>query len=137
MNKKYAIFLGILGLVLFFHRQGWAAKWEFLNRYDYGDGWSTMQYYDSKSIVRTNEVSIRVWIRQNNEKTAKDPSEDLPSYQKLIEMNCSSGEIEYLRILTHLKDGDYEEDRQGELDYLVPDTSIKTIQEVLCQKEMK
>jgi hypothetical protein len=135
MKRKYGVILGIVGFILFFFSEGWGANWELLNKYDYGDGWSTKQYYDSKSIVRTNEGNIRVWIRQNDEKVKDDPFEDLPSYKKLIEMNCSTSEVRYLRVLTNLKDGDYEEESQGELNYMVPDSSKGDLQDVLCENK--
>lgn len=134
MRKKLGILFGVIGFTLFFICAGWGANWQLLNKYDYADGWSVNQYYDSETIVRTNEGSMRVWIRQNKEKVSKDPGEDLPFYKKLVEINCSSGEVRYIRVLTHLKDGDYEEQGQNELDYMVPDSSKEALHKAVCRE---
>jgi hypothetical protein len=131
MRREYGIVLGMIGLMFLLSCAGRGANWKLLNHYDYGDGWSASQSYDTKSIVRTDEGNTRVWIRQDKEKVRKDPLEDLPFYKKLVEINCALEEVRYLRVITHLKDGDYEEEGQ-ELDYMVPDSSKEALCQVIC-----
>ena len=137
MRNKYRACLGVIGFVIFLSSEGWGANWELLNQYDFSDGWSVKQYYDTRSIVKVNGGNIRVWIRQNDEKATKDSQEDMPLHKKLIEIDCSSREVKYFRIITVLKDGDYEEGIQKELDYLVPDSSKEGLYKVLCEKVNK
>ena len=139
MGKKTRSLLGVIGLVVFFICEGCGAKanWRLLNEYDYRDGWSTKQYYDSESILRTNEGNARVWIRQDDVKAAKDPLEDLPTFKKWVEVNCSSRDVRYLRTLTCLIDGDYEELGRKDLDYMVPESSKEVLYKVLCGESNK
>ena len=141
MKKKPGSLLGVIGLVVFFICEGCGAKtnWKLLNQYDYRDGWSAKQYYDSESILKTSEGNISVWIRQDEDKVVKDPLEDLPSFIKWVEINCSSRDVRYLRTLTRLKDGDYEEKGRKDLylNYMVPDSSKEALYKVLCGESNK
>ena len=141
MSKKTGSLLRVIGLVVLFICEGCGAKtnWQLLNVYDYRDGWSVKQYYDSGSILKTNEGSMSVWIRQDDEKVVKDPLEDLPSFIKWVEISCSSRDVRYLRTLTRLKDGDYEEKGRKDLDlqYMVPASSKEALHKVLCAESNK
>jgi hypothetical protein len=131
MTRGHAVVFAIVGMMLLFFSTGCGADWRLLNRYDYHDGWSVSQYYDAKNIVNIDAGNLRVWVRQNNEREGKDLLEDLPTFRKLVQINCVSGELRYLQVMMELRDGDYEE-TDDRMDYLVPGDSKDMLSKAVC-----
>jgi len=129
--------VGIIGLVLFGHTEGWAVDWKY-----YGTNEDGSYFYDTESITRSPKNFIEVWVQSAYSekglshwvKEGGKVFQDLDFSLIWLELNCVERSTRYLRIVFYSKKGKvfYPIDND-EWHFIAPDSMTGTLSEEVCQ----
>jgi len=134
--SKLGVILGIIGLILFGHTEGWGVDWRY-----YGTNEDGSYFYDTESMTRPSKNLVEVWVQSAySEKSISHwVSEGGKGFQDLdfslifLELNCVERSVRYLRIVFYSKNGKvfYPIDND-EWHFIAPDSMTGTLHKEVC-----
>jgi hypothetical protein len=135
--SKLGTILGIIGLVLFGHMEGWGVDWRY-----YGTNGDGSYFYDTESMTRLSKNLVEVWVQSAySEKSVSHwvkeggkGFQDLDFSLVLFELNCVERSTRYLRIVFYSKNGKvfYPMDND-EWHFIAPDSMTGTLHQEVCK----
>ena len=135
--SKLGVILGIIGLVLFGHTEGWGIDWKY-----YGTNEDGSYFYDTESMTRLSKNLIEVWVQSAY--TEKSIShwvreggigfQDLDFTLISLELNCVERSTRYLRIVFYSKNGKvFYPMNNDEWHFIAPDSMTGTLSKEVCK----
>ena len=134
--RKLGVFLGIIGLVLYGHAEGWGVDWKY-----YGANEEGTYFYDTESMARQSKNLVEVWVQSAYSEKGRSHwvEEGGKGFQELdfslilFELNCTERSARYLRIVFYSKDGKvfYPIDND-EWHFIAPDSMTGMLHKQVC-----
>ena len=135
--SKAGVILGIVGLVLFGHTEGWGVDWKY-----YGTNEDGSYFYDTESMTRLPKNLVEVWVQSAySEKSIShwvreggNGFQDLDFSLILLELNCAGRSSRYLRIVFYAKNGKvFQPLDNDEWHFIAPDSMTGTLHKEVCR----
>ena len=135
--SKLGVIVGIMGLVLIGHTEGWGVNWKY-----YGTNEDGSYFYDTESMKRPSKNLIEVWVQSAYSEKGKSHwvRECGPGFEDLdftlisLELNCVERSTRYLRIVFYSKNGKvfYPMDND-EWHFIAPDSMTGMLHKEACK----
>ena len=135
--NKLGVTLGIIGLVLFGHTEGWGVDWKY-----YGTNEDGSYFYDTESMTRLSKNLVEVWVqsayteksRSHWVKEGGTGFQDLDFTLISLELNCVERSARYLRIVFYSKSGKvFHPMDNDEWHFIAPDSMTETLSKEVCK----
>jgi len=135
--SKLGMILGIIGLIIFGHTEGWGVDWKY-----YGTNEDGSYFYDTESMTRLSKDLIEVWVQSAySEKSISHwvreggkGFQDLDFSLILLELNCVDRSARYLRIVFYSKNGNvFHPMDNDEWHFIAPDSMTETLYKEVCK----
>jgi surface-adhesin protein E len=137
LSSKLGVFVGIIGLVLAGHTEGWGVDWKY-----YGTNEDGSYFYETESMTRLPNNLIRVWVQSSySEKSISHwvreggkGFQDLDFSLILLELNCVERSVRYLRIVFYSKKGKvFQPMENDEWHFIAPDSMTEALHKEICK----
>ncbi len=135
--SRVGIIVGILGLVIFGHTEGWGVDWKY-----YGTNEDGSYFYDTQSMTRSSKNTVEVWVqsaysekgRSHWVKEGGKGFQELDLSLILLELTCNDRSARYLRIVYYSKNGNVIHPMDNdEWHFIAPDSMTETLYKEVCK----
>lgn len=137
LRSKLGVFVGIIGLVLAGHTEGWGVDWKY-----YGTNEDGSYFYETESMTRLPKNLIEVWVQSAySEKSISHwvgeggkRFQDLDFTLILLQLNCVERSVRYLRIVFYSKNGKvFQPIDNDEWHFIAPDSMTEALHTEICK----
>ncbi len=134
--SRLGAILGIIGLIVFGHTEGWGVDWKY-----YGTNEDGSYFYDTESMTRSSKDLIEVWVQSAYSEKAISHwvREGGKGFQDLdfsliwLGLNCVERSARYLRIVFYSKNGNvFRPMDNDEWHFIAPDSMTETLYKEVC-----